>query len=280
MTKDFLKDQVCLVTGGAQGIGWATARRLAEAGGTVYVCDISEEHLAAAPARAAELPWPERFHFSRCDVSDRKQVDAWCASVLEKEGRVDVLVNNAAFVRWETVLDMPVEDVERTMAVGFNAIVYTIHALLPSMLAKGRGLIVNVGSSAGRVFVGNSSAAYAAVKAAVDGYTQMLQGELRGTPVHAMLVRPGTVAGTEFFGKHVPSTRMPRLADFVRPLSPDEVAEAILEGLERRRPIVDVPRSLGVFYAIFEHAPGVMRWLTRVGGSARSDFGILPSRSS
>lgn len=278
MKKDFLKDQVCLVTGGAQGIGWATALRLAEAGGRVYVCDISEEHLATAPERVAGLPWPERFHFARCDVSGREQVEAWCAGILEKEGRIDVLVNNAAFVRWENVLDMSVEDVERTMAVGFNATVYTIRMVLPAMLAKGRGHIVNVGSSAGRVFAGTSSAAYAAVKAAVDGYTQMLQEELRGTPLHAMLVRPGTVAGTEFFGKHVPSSRMPRLADFVRTLSPDEVAEAILEGLVRRRPIVDVPRSLGAIYLIFNHAPGLLRWMTRQGGSARSNFGILPSR--
>lgn len=278
MTKDFLKDQVCLVTGGAQGIGWATARRLAAAGGTVHVCDISEAHLELASVKAAELPWPGRFHFAPCDVADRQQVEAWCAGVLEKEGRIDVLVNNAAFVRWEKVVDMSVEDVERTMAVGFNAIAYTTRKVLPSMLEKRRGCIVNVGSSAGRVFMGGSSAAYAAVKAAVDGYTQMLQEELRGTPVHAMLVRPGTVAGTEFFGKHVPSSRMPRLADFVRALSPDEVAEAILDGIERRRPIVDVPRSLGVFYVLFEHAPGVMRWLMSVGGSARSDFGILPGR--
>lgn len=278
MTKDFLKDQVCLVTGGAQGIGWATARRLAAAGGTVYVCDISEAHLKTASAQAAELPWPGRFHFARCDVSDRQAVEVWCEGVLEKEGRIDVLVNNAAFIRWEKVLDMSVEDVERTMEVGFNAIVYTTRKVLPSMLEKGRGHIVNVGSSAGRVFVGTSSAAYSAVKAAVGGYTQMLQEELRSSPVHAMLVRPGTVAGTEFFGKHVPSSRMPRLADFVRPLSPDEVAEAILEGIERRKPIVDVPRSLGVFYVLFDHAPGLLRWMTRVGGSARSDFGVLPGR--
>ncbi|HYO70823.1 MAG TPA: SDR family oxidoreductase, partial [Archangium sp.] len=114
MTKDFLKDQVCLVTGGAQGIGWATARRLAAAGGTVYVCDISEEHLETASAKAAGSPWPGRFRFARCDVAERPQVEAWCAGVLEKEGRIDVLVNNAVFVRWETVLDMSVEDVERT----------------------------------------------------------------------------------------------------------------------------------------------------------------------
>jgi len=278
MAKDFPKEPVCLVTGGAEGIGWATARRLAEAGGTVHVCDISEEHLRTAREHAARLPWPERFRFTHCDASDRRQVEAWCAGVLQEAGRVDVLVNNAAFVRWLDVRDMSVEDTERTMQVGFNAIVYTIKAVLPSMLAAGRGHIVNIGSSAGRIFVGSSSAAYAAVKAAVDGYTQTLQVELRETPLHVMLVRPGTVAGTDFFRKHVPSSRMPRLADFVPPLAPEDVAQAILDGLLRRRPILDIPRSLGALYLLFEHAPGALRWLARQGGSARSDFSQPPPR--
>jgi NAD(P)-dependent dehydrogenase (short-subunit alcohol dehydrogenase family) len=279
MTKNFLKEQVCLVTGGAQGIGWATARELAATGGTVYVCDISEAHLETARTQAARLPWPERFHFTRCDVSDRSQVEGWCTDILKQAGRVDVLVNNAAFVRWTDVVDMPVEDVERTMQVGFNALVYTTKAVLPSMLARGRGHIVNLGSSAGRIFAGGSSAAYSAMKAAVGGYTQMLQVELASTPVHVMLVRPGTVAGTDFFRKHVPSSRMPRLADFVPPLAPEDLARAILQGLERRTPILDVPRSMGAFYVLFDHAPGVMRWLLRQGGSARSDFGKMPGRT-
>ncbi|PTL82816.1 SDR family oxidoreductase [Vitiosangium sp. GDMCC 1.1324] len=276
MANEFLKEHVCVVTGGAQGIGWATARKLAAAGGTVHVCDISEEHLAAARAQAAQLPWPERLHFSRCDVSNRGQLEAWCAGILKEAGRVDVLINNAAFVRWTDVLEMPVEEVEKTMQVGFNAIVYATKAVLPSMLANKRGYIVNMGSSAGRVFVGGSSAAYSAMKAAVDGYTQTLQVELRGSPVHLMLVRPGTVAGTDFFRKHVPSSRMPRMADFVPPLAPEEVAEAIVQGLARRTPIVDVPRSLGMIYVVFQHAPNVMRWLTRKGGGAQSDFGQAP----
>ncbi|HEX8437666.1 SDR family oxidoreductase [Archangium sp.] len=280
MSKDFLKDAVCLVTGGAQGIGWATARRLAEAGGTVHVCDISEEHLRTAREQAARLLTPERFRFTRCDVSDRGQVEAWCAGILKEAGRIDVLVNNAAFVRWQDVVDMSVEDVERTMAVGFNALVYTTKAVLPSMLARGSGHIVNMGSSAGRVFAGSSSAAYSAMKAAVGGYTQTLQAELAHTPVHVMLVRPGTVAGTDFFGKHVPSARMPRLADFVPPLAPEELAQALVEGLEHRTLVLDRPRSLGSMYLLFDLAPGAMRWLLRQGGSARSDFSKAPGRDS
>jgi NAD(P)-dependent dehydrogenase (short-subunit alcohol dehydrogenase family) len=277
---EFLQGKVCLVTGGAQGIGWATARALAAAGGTVHVGDVSEEHLATAREQAKQLPWPERFHFTRCDVSERKQVEAWCAGILKEAGRIDVLINNAAFVRWQDVLDMSVEDVERTMQVGFHAIAYTTKAVLPTMRAAGGGHIVNIGSSAGRIFAGASSAAYSAVKAAVDGYTQTLQVELKGSPVHVMLVRPGTVAGTDFFRKHVPSSRMPRLADFVPPLAPEEVAQAILQGLAQRTPIVDIPRSLSVFYTLFEHAPGVMRWLLRQGGSARSDFSKAPNRAA
>jgi len=272
MTNDFLKDQVCVVTGGAQGVGWATARRLAAAGGTVYVCDISEEHLRTAQEQAARLPWPERFHFDRCDVSDRDQVEAWCAGILKEAGHLDVLINNAAFVRWEDVGNMSVADVERTMQVGFNSIVYTIKAVLPAMQARRHGHIVNIGSSAGRVFAGGSSAAYAAMKAAVDGYTQTLQTELAGTPVHVMLVRPGAVAGTDFFRKHVPTSRLPRIADFVPPLTPVELAQAIVKGLERRTLVVDLPRSLGAMYILFDVAPGAMRWLLRQGGSARSDF--------
>jgi NAD(P)-dependent dehydrogenase (short-subunit alcohol dehydrogenase family) len=273
---NFLKDRVCLVTGGAQGIGWAITRALAAAGGTVHVCDISEEHLDTAREQAKALPWPERIRLTRCDVSDRSQVEAWCASVLKESGHIDVLVNNAAFVRWQDVLDMSVEDIERTMQVGFNAIAYTTKAVLPILRATGSGHIVNIGSSAGRIFVGSSSAAYSAVKAAVDGYTQTLQVELKDSPVHVMLVRPGTVGGTDFFRKHVPSSRMPRLADFIPPLSPDEVAQAILQGLVQRTPIVDVPRSLSVLYTLFEHAPGPLRWLARQGGSARSDFSKEP----
>lgn len=273
-----LKDKVCLVTGGAQGIGWATARALAAAGGTVYVCDVSEEHLATAREQANALPWPHRFHFSRRDVSDRDSVEGWCSGVLAEAGRVDVLVNNAAFVRWQDVLDMSVEDVERTMRVGFHAITYTTKAVLPFMLQGGSGHIVNIGSSAGRLFAGRASAAYSAMKAAVDGFTQTLQVELHGSPVHVMLVRPGTVAGTDFFRRHVPSSRMPRIADFVPPLAPEDVARSIVQGLVERTPVIDTPRSLSLFYGLFGVAPGAMRWLVRQGGDARSDFGQAPAR--
>ena len=275
--RDGLAHAICAVTGGAQGIGWATARAFAARGCRVYIADISEHHLREARALADASPWPDRFHFARCDVADQAQVVAWLAQIYDDAQRIDVLVNNAAFVRWQDVLDMSVADVGRTMQVGFNAIVYTTTAVLPHMLAAGHGAIVNMGSAAGRIFVGGSSAAYAAVKAAVDAYTQTLQVELRRSNIHVMLVRPGTVAGTDFFRTHVPSSRMPRLADFVPPLAADDVAAAIVRGLERRTPIVDVPGTLRWFYHLFHVAPSFTRRLVQAGGSARRDFSRPPA---
>lgn len=270
---NFLAGQVCLVTGGARGVGWALVQALADHGARVYACDISEENLAAAASEAQQLPWPERIALARCDVSDRAALEAWIAGVYQATGRIDVLVNNAAFIRWQPVAEMSVEDAERTMRVGYDATVYGVKAVLPLMQAGGRGHIVNVGSSIGRVYVKGPSAAYAAVKAALDGYTQILQIELQDTPINVTLVRPYAIAGTDFFGKHVPSTKMPRMSDFMPYLTPPQVAQAIVDALRDRRRIVNVPRYLPVFYILFAIAPGLVRWMTSLGGSGRLDYG-------
>jgi hypothetical protein len=104
---------------------------------------------------------------------------------------------------------MPVEVQERVMRVSYDALVYTTAAVLPWMLAAGQGQIINIGSSAGKIFHGGVSAPYAAAKAAIDGYTQTLQAEFAGV-IH-LLVRPAVIAYSFF--RHHPAN-MPRLADF------------------------------------------------------------------
>jgi NAD(P)-dependent dehydrogenase (short-subunit alcohol dehydrogenase family) len=269
----FLKDHVCLVTGGAQGIGWAIAQALAKYGGQVYVCDISEENLEAAASRLRESSRNDAISLAWCDVSDRERMEAWIAGIYEETGRIDLLVNNAAFVSWERVADMPVEDAIRTMRVGYDGMVYGINAVLPLMQAAGRGHIVNMGSSAGRIFVSGPSAAYAAVKAAIDGYTQMLQVELRDSPVGVTLVRLGTVGGTDFFRKHVPSSYLPRLADFVPYLTPPQVAAGVVKAVRNGWPFLNMPRTLPLFMLFFEVAPRLFRWVGRAPGGALNEYG-------
>ncbi len=268
-----LVDHVCLVTGGAQGIGWALARALSEAGARVFVCDIAVDHIERAERERAAWSRPDSVSLARCDVADRAQIEGWIADVRRQTGRIDMLVNNAAFIRWTGALDMTVEEAERTMRVGYDAMVYGTKAVLPAMLAAGHGHIVNMGSSAGRIFAGASSAAYAAMKAAIDGYTQTLQVEMSGTPLHIMLVRPAAVGGTAFFRQHVPSSRLPRLMDFIPFLTPPDLADRIVRAINDRRAILDAPGYLGFFYALFFVSPRLFRWLMRVGGPGKRDYG-------
>lgn len=273
---DFFHDQVCVVTGGAQGVGRALSEALARRGARVYACDISDESIAHMRDVPASMS-PGQITLERGDVTDRSRVEAWISRVMEREGRIDLLVNNAAFVRWKNFTEMTLEEDLLTMRVAYDGMVHCTRAVLPGMLQAGRGHVVNMGSSAGKLFVGTSSAAYAGAKAAIDGYTQTLQVELRGSGVGLTVVRPATIAGTDFFRKHVPSTRMPRLSDLVPPLSPTQVATEVLRAVEVRRQVLDIPRHLLVFYALFGLAPGLLRKLTAIGGSARTDYTKLRS---
>ncbi|MDH6145547.1 deazaflavin-dependent oxidoreductase (nitroreductase family) [Kitasatospora sp. GP30] len=269
----WLHGKVALVTGGAGGIGLALSRALAAHGASVHAADNSPTNLARATQQlSAQSPAPGTITFHELDVSDHPAVKQWIADTHQEHGRIDILINNAAYIRWADVEETTVEEAERTMRVGYDAMVHTIKTVLPLMQDSRSGHIVNIGSSAGKVFVKGPSAAYAAMKAAVEGYTRILQLELSGTPVHAMLVRPGVVVGTDFFHHHVPPSRLPRLADFLPTTSPEQVAHAVLTGLRQGRPHVDIPGYLPTLYRAYALAPGIFSHLSSALGNAQGDY--------
>jgi 3-oxoacyl-[acyl-carrier protein] reductase len=166
---------VAVVTGGASGIGAAVARRLGAGGADVHVLDV------------AEMPAGPRAH--RVDVGDEGQVRRAVAGI----GRVDVLVNVAGIHGgrapcWE------VEDgrFERVLAVNLNGTYYTCRAVLPGMVERGWGRIVNVSSISARDGVAGSSA-YAASKAAVIGLTRAIAKEVATAGVLVNCVAPGSI---------------------------------------------------------------------------------------
>lgn len=266
---------VCAVTGGTQGIGWALTRALADEGAVVYACGFSQSSLDMAEAKRADLPTASQIHLSRCDVTDRAAYEAWLEEIWVGNGRIDLLIHNAAFVRWADVLDMSVEEAQRTMRVGYDGLVIGTKAALPRMQAAGRGHIVNIGSVAGRAFVGGASAAYAATKAAIDAYTQTLHAELAGSPVNATIVRLGTVAGTDFFRKHVSNERMPPFTKFLPALTPERVATAVLRAVVKKQQILTLPRYLELLTFVYNLSPRFARWLAQVGGKNRKDYARL-----
>jgi NAD(P)-dependent dehydrogenase (short-subunit alcohol dehydrogenase family) len=273
-----LAGQTAVVTGGAQGIGWAITQALAEAGARVYASSYSAESLARAQAELFTLPWCEQITLARCDVTDRAAYEDWLNQVYADNGRLDILIHNAAYVQWNDVLDMSVEQALYTMRVGYDGMVVGVHTVLPWMLAAGQGHIVNVGSITARILVRGSSAAYTATKAAIDAYTITLQMELASTPVRATLVRLGTVAGTDFFKKHVEPGRTPKLNRYLPALTPPAVATAVVRAIYTQQPILTLPRYLAPLSVIYQIAPRFSRWLADQGWGDHPDYGRVEWR--
>ncbi len=268
--------KVCLVTGGTQGIGLALVQRLAQEGAIVYGCGRSAANLHLAQEQIKTWPTADHIHLSQCDITDRPALEQWLMGAYEARGRVDILINNAAFTRWENFTEMSLDEIDLTLETGFGAAAASTKIVLPLMLQAGSGHIVNIGSTTGNIFVGGASAAYTAAKAAIDGFTQTLQVELYTTPLHVMLVRIGAVGGTDFFKKHVSLQRMPRASDLVPVLTPPQVADGVLRGLNRRQAIVTLPRLYKLLFPLFVLAPGFSRWLARTGGRTTRNYAHVP----
>ncbi|WP_330328928.1 SDR family oxidoreductase [Streptomyces sp. NBC_00536] len=261
------------MTGGAQGIGWAVTRLLARAGAHVYVADICERNLHEARQRLAGCPGGDRIRLARVDVTDQDQVRDWTTQAVQDHGRIDVLVNNAAFVRWQDFHESNSQDALLMMRTGYDAMVHTVAAVLPYLREQRGGHIVNMGSSLSRVRAKGPAAAYVATKAAVEAFTEVTRLELADHGIRVTLVRPGLVAGTDFFRRHVPSDRLPRFADHLPPCTPEQVAAAIGRALAKGTDTVDIPAWLPLSYGLHQMSPRAFRRLAALGGPARRDFG-------
>ncbi len=270
--KAWLQGKVCLVTGGTQGIGLALVQALAEEGAVVYGCGRSASNLLLAQDTIRPLPYARRVFLSQCDITDRPALEKWIMAVYRERGRIDILINNAAYTRWEDLDNMALAEIDLTMQTAFGATAAAIKTVLPLMHQAQSGHIVNIGSTTGNIFVGGASAAYAAAKAAIDGFTQTLQVELRGSPIHIMLVRLGAVGGTDFFKKYVALHRMPRVSDLVPVLTPEQVAKGVIRGLQKQQAIVTMPGIYKILYYIFVLSPRLSRWLARLGGTTRRNY--------
>ncbi len=250
------RDTVGIVTGASSGIGAQLARDLAARGMRVAVLARREDRLRALAAEIASRGG-ETVPVA-CDVSDRASVERAIATVVERYGRVDLLVNNAGYGRHVLFKDHDVADIERMMRTNYLGVVYAIKAILPAMRACRRGWIVNVSSVAGRLGQPDE-AAYSASKFAVAGLSEALDYELAPLGIRVMTVYPALVR-TEMFTPEI-LARMPPTAhrSFVEP---DVFSAAVLRALAAGRREVTVPRYVGIAYAIRALFPSFHRRMT------------------
>ncbi|MFI6977088.1 SDR family NAD(P)-dependent oxidoreductase [Embleya sp. NPDC050154] len=216
--------QRVLVTGASSGIGAATARAFAREGAVVGLCARRTERLTRALADLREdspdsRMWP-------LDLAALEALPDFAATVERELGGVDILVNNAGIPKRRRSAKLSGEDLREVMTVNYEAPVRLTAALLPAMLARGTGHVVNVSSMGVHMF-SYGVGAYAASKAALELWTEALYLELAGTGVAAHLFVPGTTLtefSTEREGNDPPFPADPRSA-----ATPEQVAAALLD---------------------------------------------------
>jgi 2-keto-3-deoxy-L-fuconate dehydrogenase len=183
-----LDGKSCLVTGAGSGIGLAIAELFAQAGGTVFLADLKPatgqaQRIATAGGRADAI---------ECDVASAASCESLVHAVLEKAGRIDVLVNNAGIGHVGTILTTSAEDMQRLWSVNLMGAYQLAKLVLPGMIAAGRGSIINLGSIAGVTGM-EDRFAYTVTKHAIVGMTRAMAMDHGTTGVRVNAICPGRV---------------------------------------------------------------------------------------
>lgn len=226
-----LKDKVTLITGGAAGIGKATAIRFIEEGAQVVICDVSEQ---TGQEAAAELGPNAAFY--KVDVTDRQAVQEWVDDVAARYGRIDVLLNNAGITRDNQLLkfkddqvvkQMPEDDFDLVLAINLKGVFNCTQAVVPHMIRESSGVILNASSVVG--LYGNfGQTNYVATKAGVIGMTRVWARELGRYGIRVNAVAPGFI-----------------LTEMVQ-----KMPEKVLEGMKGRVPLgrLGIPEDIANAY--------------------------------
>ncbi len=247
-----LKGKLVLITGAAQGIGLHTASEFANAGSNLIITDINGEKLEEARKRLSKKG--VKIDTYVVNVSDKKGVEALAKEVLEKHGKLDILINNAGIGHNDDLEDTSLETWEKLINVNFWGPLYHIYAFLPTMKEAGKGHIVNV--SSGQAFFRMPTwGAYAAIKLAMGVISEIMHYELRRYNIKVTTVYPYMV-NTGFYKDVESDTLGGRLSMMLLPLysqKPETVARIIFKAVssgkrvEMVNPLNNVAKYLNVF---------------------------------
>lgn len=220
------KNKRALITGGAKGIGFAAAKRLVKEGCEVILWDLDEIALEKAKDELTEAGGRVRTYV--CDISSYSDVVKTAGAVKKDTGIIDILINNAGYVRGGGFLDESIEEWDTTVSVNLNGIIYCTKAFLPDMYEQNSGIIVNISSASALIGVPGLSV-YTASKWAVRGFTESMRLEskkLGKKGVKWSSIHPGYIATGMFEG-----ARLRGLGSIIAPLLKDHdvIAKAIVE---------------------------------------------------
>lgn len=224
-----LQDKVALITGASRGIGFAVAAAFVKAGAKVALCGSRPESARrAAEQLTGQFPGAEILPLG-VDVADTAAIERTVAAVVEKWGRIDVLVNNAGITSAKQIWDMSDEDFESVLRINLSGPFKFIRAVSKQMKEQGGGSIINTSSMVG-TYGGKMQTAYSSSKFGVNGLTKSCAKELGPYNIRVNAVAPGVV-GTDMVAGSVSETMLAGLKA-VTPLGrmalPEELAGAYL----------------------------------------------------
>jgi NADP-dependent 3-hydroxy acid dehydrogenase YdfG len=228
--------KTAFITGAASGIGKALAEQLASEGVALYLTDINEEALSevASALKASQV----NVHHKKLDVASKEGVFAAVADAEQKIGALDAIFNNAGVSLTDTIDTMSYENFEWLMDINFWGVVHGTKAVLPKMLERGTGHIINISSIFGHVGIPGQSA-YCAAKHAVKGFNESIHYDLKDTGVQIHSVHPGGVDtgivrnGRQLHNKNgvVDPADMQKRFEEMAITTPKQAAKIILSGV-------------------------------------------------
>lgn len=183
-----LENKVAIITGGAGGIGLAAVKRFLEEGAKVAIVDYDKQQ-----GEKIEAELGENVAFFAVDVSKLADVKEMIEQVVDRFGKIDILINNAGITRDATLVKMSEEDFEKVIQINLNGVYYCTQAVAPHMIAQGSGKIISTSSVSG-VYGNFGQTNYAATKAAIIGMTKTWAKELGRKGINVNAVAPGFTA--------------------------------------------------------------------------------------
>jgi uncharacterized protein len=225
-----------LITGGSSGIGKHLAGELLRSGNKVIIASNNPSGLGEAAKDLREIS-PNLFHYL-VDVGNTASVQEMFETLLQEHGCPDILVNCAGFAMYRTFEETPIDEIEQLVSVNLLGAMRCTHFLLPAMIARRHGSIVNIASVAGKMVITPNSI-YCGSKHGIVGWSEALKYEISRFNIDISVVCPGRVE-TNFFDHETFQTRAPRTeTQMTVPI--ETVSKKIMEAIEKRRFLTYIP---------------------------------------
>lgn len=250
------RDKVVIITGGASGLGLRLGQAMAAEGAKVVLSDINEERLKEAQAGLKKDGWAASYVVT--DVTSHQEVKDLVHGVFEREGRIDVMINNAGIGMLGSVCDLPLENWQRIVDVNINSVIYGVHEVYPLMIKQGFGQIVNMASLGGLIPL-PGSVPYGMSKHAVIGLSLGLRAEAAayGIKVNALcpsFVKTNILKDSETY--NVGENAMSQLVSNIGgAISLEEFIPEAMNGIKANKAMIVLPKKARLMHTLFRALP-------------------------